>query len=178
MVSFYDSAIFAATSAARPRADVAYCIHALARRVSKTHNWTVSCSYLSVCYMMIYWTKISLDCCYHLCRSLSNLCWSFIALWGKEIQHLERNLWIILDHGGLLLTCPTSEMIPALSVSLSKVEIKPFDKYFIDGFLNFIFIDNFKIPSCLNKQWSYNAAKFWVLKIKGYNSLFLRCFYL
>ncbi|GMQ07209.1 hypothetical protein CsSME_00051498 [Camellia sinensis var. sinensis] len=34
-------AIFAAISATRPRADVAYCIHALARRLSKTHNWAV-----------------------------------------------------------------------------------------------------------------------------------------
>eukprot|EP00250_Pteridium_aquilinum_P002305 c12503_g1_i1 orf=120-1826(+) len=41
-------AIFAATSAARPRADVAYCIHALARRVSKTHNWTVALKSLLV----------------------------------------------------------------------------------------------------------------------------------
>ncbi|KAA8535162.1 hypothetical protein F0562_030165 [Nyssa sinensis] len=32
-------AIFAAISATRPRPDVAYCIHALARRLSKTHNW-------------------------------------------------------------------------------------------------------------------------------------------
>lgn len=40
--------IFAATSAARPRADVAYCIHALARRVSKTHNWTVALKSLLV----------------------------------------------------------------------------------------------------------------------------------
>lgn len=30
-----------AISATRPRADVAYCIHALARRLSKTHNWAV-----------------------------------------------------------------------------------------------------------------------------------------
>lgn len=35
-------AIFAAVSATRPRADVAYCIHALARRLSKTHNWAVA----------------------------------------------------------------------------------------------------------------------------------------
>ncbi|MCO5548605.1 hypothetical protein L7F22_002065 [Adiantum nelumboides] len=40
--------IFAATSASRPRADVAYCIHALARRVSKTHNWTVALKSLLV----------------------------------------------------------------------------------------------------------------------------------
>ncbi|KAG6538060.1 hypothetical protein ZIOFF_003163 [Zingiber officinale] len=33
--------IFAATSVVRPRADVAYCIYALGRRLSKTHNWTV-----------------------------------------------------------------------------------------------------------------------------------------
>ncbi|XVF48032.1 hypothetical protein PTKIN_Ptkin03bG0158000 [Pterospermum kingtungense] len=31
--------IFTAISATRPRADVAYCIHALARRLSRTHNW-------------------------------------------------------------------------------------------------------------------------------------------
>lgn len=35
-------AIFAFISASRPRADVAYCIHALARRLAKTHNWAVS----------------------------------------------------------------------------------------------------------------------------------------
>lgn len=40
--------IFAATSAARPRADVAYCIHALSRRISKTHNWTVALKSLLV----------------------------------------------------------------------------------------------------------------------------------
>ncbi|KAK1275553.1 putative clathrin assembly protein [Acorus gramineus] len=34
--------IFYAISAARPRADVAYCIHALARRLAKTHNWAVA----------------------------------------------------------------------------------------------------------------------------------------
>lgn len=33
--------ILQATSAVRPRADVAYCIHALARRLAKTHNWAV-----------------------------------------------------------------------------------------------------------------------------------------
>lgn len=37
-----DAEIFAATSIARPRADVAYCIHALARRLAKTRNWTVT----------------------------------------------------------------------------------------------------------------------------------------
>ncbi|EFJ16671.1 hypothetical protein SELMODRAFT_268581 [Selaginella moellendorffii] len=40
--------IFLATSAARPRADVAYCIHALARRISKTHTWTVALKALMV----------------------------------------------------------------------------------------------------------------------------------
>lgn len=38
---FSFEAIFSAVSATRPRADVAYCIHALARRLSKTHNWAV-----------------------------------------------------------------------------------------------------------------------------------------
>ncbi|KAL2243640.1 UNVERIFIED_CONTAM: putative clathrin assembly protein [Sesamum indicum] len=41
-------AVFAAISATRPRADVAYCIHALARRLSKTHNWAVALKTLIV----------------------------------------------------------------------------------------------------------------------------------
>ncbi|GAV88191.1 ANTH domain-containing protein [Cephalotus follicularis] len=41
-------AIFAAISATRPRADVAYCIHVLARRLSKTHNWAVALKTLIV----------------------------------------------------------------------------------------------------------------------------------
>ncbi|KAG6739971.1 hypothetical protein POTOM_057597 [Populus tomentosa] len=41
-------AIFAAVSATRPRADVAYCIHALARRLSRTHNWAVALKTLIV----------------------------------------------------------------------------------------------------------------------------------
>ncbi|KAL8549653.1 hypothetical protein ACS0TY_008484 [Phlomoides rotata] len=40
--------ILVATSAVRPRADVAYCIHALSRRLSKTHNWTVALKTLIV----------------------------------------------------------------------------------------------------------------------------------
>ncbi|XAR72218.1 hypothetical protein NMG60_11018786 [Bertholletia excelsa] len=40
--------ILLATSAVRPRADVAYCIHALARRLAKTHNWTVALKTLIV----------------------------------------------------------------------------------------------------------------------------------
>lgn len=38
----FSTEIFSATSAVRPRADVAYCIHALAKRLSRTHNWVVS----------------------------------------------------------------------------------------------------------------------------------------
>ncbi|XP_042392878.1 putative clathrin assembly protein At5g35200 [Zingiber officinale] len=41
-------AIFYAISASRPRADVAYCIHALARRLAKTHNWAVALKTLVV----------------------------------------------------------------------------------------------------------------------------------
>ncbi|OIV99893.1 hypothetical protein TanjilG_26231 [Lupinus angustifolius] len=41
-------AIFSAVSATRPRADVAYCIHALARRLSRTHNWAVALKTLIV----------------------------------------------------------------------------------------------------------------------------------
>ncbi|KAE8654444.1 putative clathrin assembly protein [Hibiscus syriacus] len=40
--------IFVATSAIRPRADVAYCIHALSRRLAKTRNWTVALKTLIV----------------------------------------------------------------------------------------------------------------------------------
>ncbi|KAF8400212.1 hypothetical protein HHK36_013508 [Tetracentron sinense] len=40
--------IFSATSVVRPRADVAYCIHALARRLTKTRNWIVALKTLIV----------------------------------------------------------------------------------------------------------------------------------
>ncbi|GAV81473.1 ANTH domain-containing protein [Cephalotus follicularis] len=40
--------IFSATSVVRPRADVAYCIHALAKRLSKTRNWIVAIKTLIV----------------------------------------------------------------------------------------------------------------------------------
>ncbi|GFP96643.1 putative clathrin assembly protein at2g01600 [Phtheirospermum japonicum] len=40
--------IMLATSSMRPRADVAYCIHALSRRLAKTHNWTVALKTLIV----------------------------------------------------------------------------------------------------------------------------------
>ncbi|XP_018503758.2 putative clathrin assembly protein At5g57200 [Pyrus x bretschneideri] len=40
--------IFSATSVTRPRADVAYCIHALAKRLSKTRSWIVAIKTLIV----------------------------------------------------------------------------------------------------------------------------------
>ncbi|OVA09489.1 AP180 N-terminal homology (ANTH) domain [Macleaya cordata] len=40
--------IFEAVSASRPRADVSYCIHALSRRLAKTHNWAVALKTLFV----------------------------------------------------------------------------------------------------------------------------------
>ncbi|XP_010448345.1 PREDICTED: putative clathrin assembly protein At4g25940 [Camelina sativa] len=40
--------IFSATSVVQPRADVAYCIHALAKRLSKTRNWVVAIKVLLV----------------------------------------------------------------------------------------------------------------------------------
>ncbi|CAA2969143.1 clathrin assembly At5g57200 [Olea europaea subsp. europaea] len=43
-----ESKIFSATSVARPRADVAYCIHALSRRLAKTRNWIVAIKALIV----------------------------------------------------------------------------------------------------------------------------------
>ncbi|KAK4785442.1 hypothetical protein SAY86_002131 [Trapa natans] len=46
--------ILIATSAVRPRADVAYCIHALARRLAKTHNWTVALKALVVIHRILW----------------------------------------------------------------------------------------------------------------------------
>ncbi|MCO5557125.1 hypothetical protein L7F22_010681 [Adiantum nelumboides] len=45
--------VFAATSASRPRADVAYCLQALARRLTKTHNWTVALKALIVIHRVL-----------------------------------------------------------------------------------------------------------------------------
>ncbi|KAG5240494.1 hypothetical protein OIU78_007045 [Salix suchowensis] len=45
--------ILVATSAIRPRADVAYCIHALSRRLAKTHNWTVALKILIVIHRLL-----------------------------------------------------------------------------------------------------------------------------
>ncbi|KAF3326647.1 putative clathrin assembly protein [Carex littledalei] len=45
--------ILGATSIARPRADVAYCIHALARRLAKTRNWTVALKTLIVIHRLL-----------------------------------------------------------------------------------------------------------------------------
>jgi hypothetical protein len=45
---YWFAEIFHSISAARPRADVAYCIHALARRLSKTRNWAVWLLYIFI----------------------------------------------------------------------------------------------------------------------------------
>ncbi|EEF34597.1 putative clathrin assembly protein At2g01600 isoform X2 [Ricinus communis] len=45
--------ILVATSAIRPRADVQYCIHALSRRLAKTHNWTVALKTLIVIHRLL-----------------------------------------------------------------------------------------------------------------------------
>ncbi|XP_020229773.1 uncharacterized protein LOC109810670 [Cajanus cajan] len=45
--------ILLGTSASRPRADVAYCIHALARRLAKTRNWTVALKTLIVIHRLL-----------------------------------------------------------------------------------------------------------------------------
>jgi hypothetical protein len=53
------AAIFLATSSSRPRADVTYCIHVLARRIAKTHTWTVSRSTLLGFIMcLLIWERI------------------------------------------------------------------------------------------------------------------------
>ncbi|KQK09311.1 putative clathrin assembly protein At2g01600 isoform X2 [Brachypodium distachyon] len=45
--------IVAAASISRPRADVAYCIHALARRLTKTRNWIVALKTLVVIHRLL-----------------------------------------------------------------------------------------------------------------------------
>ncbi|KAJ4747998.1 ENTH/ANTH/VHS superfamily protein [Rhynchospora pubera] len=45
--------IFLATTASRPRADIAYCIYALSRRLSKTRNWTVALKSLIVFHRLL-----------------------------------------------------------------------------------------------------------------------------
>ncbi|AQK91936.1 Putative clathrin assembly protein [Zea mays] len=45
--------VVAATSITRPRADVAYCIHALARRLAKTRNWIVALKALVVIHRLL-----------------------------------------------------------------------------------------------------------------------------
>ncbi|XP_057530479.1 putative clathrin assembly protein At2g01600 isoform X2 [Amaranthus tricolor] len=45
--------ILIATSAIKPRADVAYCLHALARRLAKTRNWTVALKTLIVIHRLL-----------------------------------------------------------------------------------------------------------------------------
>ncbi|WOL19021.1 clathrin assembly protein [Canna indica] len=45
--------IFAATSVVRPRADVAYCIYALGRRLYKTRNWAVALKTLIVIHRLL-----------------------------------------------------------------------------------------------------------------------------
>ncbi|CAL4901962.1 unnamed protein product [Urochloa decumbens] len=45
--------VVAATSIARPRADVAYCIHALSRRLAKTRNWIVALKTLVVIHRLL-----------------------------------------------------------------------------------------------------------------------------
>ncbi|KAK7359493.1 hypothetical protein VNO77_01453 [Canavalia gladiata] len=45
--------ILYATALVRPRADVAYCIHALSRRLAKTRNWTVALKTLIVIHRLL-----------------------------------------------------------------------------------------------------------------------------
>nr|CAD1827635.1 unnamed protein product [Ananas comosus var. bracteatus] len=45
--------LFAATSASCPRTDVSYCVHTLARRLAKTHNWVVALKTLIVIHRIL-----------------------------------------------------------------------------------------------------------------------------
>lgn len=71
--------ILVATSAIRPRVDVAYCLHALVRRLAKTHNWTVwivmplhvfadfcICSSFVDLAVSILWLPLRVNICFHL----------------------------------------------------------------------------------------------------------------
>lgn len=77
--------IFFATSVSRPRADVAYCIHALSRRLAKTRNWIVRFLYSLLIIMLIFLLTLSslnpfspphvplyhLEMLLHICRNCS-----------------------------------------------------------------------------------------------------------
>jgi len=71
------AAIFAAISATRPRADVAYCIHALARRLSKTHNWAVCAQYLRSCAKYDCFFYMNMNYCQYIHLKTWNAGWSF-----------------------------------------------------------------------------------------------------
>ncbi|KAI8032129.1 putative clathrin assembly protein [Camellia lanceoleosa] len=59
-------AIFAAILVTRPRADVAYCIHALARQLSKTHNWALKFFGSELNYEMLFFrSALTLIWCGH-----------------------------------------------------------------------------------------------------------------
>lgn len=56
-IVFVSSAILHAVSASRPRAEVAYCIHGLAKRLSKAHSWKVygPSEHLVAVFLLILW---------------------------------------------------------------------------------------------------------------------------
>lgn len=70
------AAIFAAISATRPRADVAYCIHALARRLSKTHNWAVCAPVLDLVLNMTFF-YMDMKSCQYIHSKTWNAWWNF-----------------------------------------------------------------------------------------------------
>jgi hypothetical protein len=81
--------IVAATSITRPRADVAYCIHSLARRIAKTRNWIVSYQYsleiLCCCPADIHW------CC-------------FMNVSGLPLQKLD-SCWKLVSFASSFVPC-------------------------------------------------------------------------
>jgi len=100
--------ILFATSAVRPRADVAYCIHALSRRLAKTRNWTVGL----IMIMMMTKFMWSLDwCAIWFCLSIQ---WFFFVFYWT---------WILVLPDGLMLLGLRNFMVGKEKIKIQWSEI-------------------------------------------------------
>jgi hypothetical protein len=58
VICLYGADIFSSLSPSKPRSEVAYCIHSLARRLNQTNNWAV-CSSSSLLIIIIRWLRFA-----------------------------------------------------------------------------------------------------------------------
>lgn len=81
------SAILGAVSGSRPRADVAYCIHTLTKRLAKTHSWVVcflaSCSKFFFFSLLIYLFLTNLS---EIVFSLKSSCFANVNMTDDFVQ--------------------------------------------------------------------------------------------